>query len=75
MVTRVQAQLDMDEKMSDNAWPFSTARAAGRFRRCTARDDVARTQMVSSQAQSELGSRCGTWTRPPLLYCPSTISI
>ena len=23
--------------MSDNAWPFPTARAAGRFRRCTAR--------------------------------------
>ena len=27
----------MDEKMSDNAWPVPTARAADRFRRCTAR--------------------------------------
>ena len=35
----------------------------------------AETALASSQAQSELGSRCGTWTRPPLLYCPSTISI
>ena len=37
MVYGVQAQLDRDEKIADNAWPFSTARAAGRFKRCTAR--------------------------------------
>ena len=35
--------------MSDNAWPFPTARAAGRFRRCTAREDVAWTQTQLKQ--------------------------